>query len=90
MSSSKILKIASRYDEPEIKTVVFSLLDYLIDIVSVAEKAETLENDLEVLYMMVIKNPDQKKYISDKILKAILNFMMVKPKYRRAVTIILK
>ena len=90
MSSSKILKIASRYDEPEIMTVVFSLLDYLIDIVSVAEKAETLENDLEVLYMMVIKNPDQKKYISDKILKAILNFMMVKPKYRRAVTIILK
>ena len=90
MSSSKILKIASRYDEPEIMTVVFSLLDYLIDIVSVAEKSETLENDLEVIYMMLIKNPDQKKYISDKILKAILNFMMVKPKYRRAVTIILK
>ena len=79
------MKIASRFDDKEIKKVVFSLLDYLTHVISSAETAKTLENDLGVLKSILLKNPSEFKFLAENILQEILNFMMTKYKYRAAV-----
>jgi hypothetical protein len=79
------MKIASRIEDKDIKAILFSLLDYLIEVISTAENSKTLENDLHVIYSVLTKNPNQFNYIAENILKEILNFMLKKPKYRLAV-----
>ena len=84
-ASSKILKIANRLEDPEIKQMIFDLIDYMKEVTNISENPKTLENMLELLYSLIKKFPDQLEKIADKILKPILNFMSQKPKLRKPV-----
>jgi len=84
-SSSKLMKIANRYEDPEIKQMLFDLIDYMKEVTNISENPITLENTLEVLYSQLMKNPEQLEVIADKVLKPILTFMNLKPKLRKPV-----
>lgn len=88
-SSSKILKLANRFEDPEIKQLVYDLINYMKEVINISENPTTLENILEVLDSLILKFPDQLKDISDKILNPILNFMTLKPKLRIPVKILI-
>jgi len=79
------MKIANSYEDPEIKQMLFDLIDYMKEVTNISENSITLENNLEVLYSQLMKHPEQLEVIADKVLKPILNFMNLKPKLRKPV-----